>query len=108
MSGVAHTVSVLRGNIYLSHETCETYFPDVQCVALVQRDDAVAIMPLIRESGGGLLLKVRNSLGDRVIHAQEFFRDKGLLEDFEERRLPVRWSSELAALMLANLPKVGD
>ena len=99
-------VTVVRGNLYLSREICETYLLDIEAIALLDREDKVLIVPLTPESGGGLLLKVRNARGDRVIHAQEFFRDKGYLEDFETRIFPLNWSQESAALVLYNLPKV--
>ena len=102
---VQPTVSVLRGNIYLTREICETYLPAVQSVALIVRDEMLLIMPLIQESAGGLILKVRNSRGDRVIQAQEFFREKEFAEDFQNQNIPVRWSSEWAALALIGLRK---
>ena len=98
-------VTVARGNLYLIRETCEGFLPGVQAVALLDRQDRVLIVPLTPESGGGLLLKIRNARGDRVIHAQEFFREKGYLEDFVERSFPLEWSDELAALVLQNLTK---
>ena len=104
-TGPAHIASVARGNIYLSLETCNTYLRGLQSVALISREDKVLIMPLIPESGGGLLLKVRNARGDRVIHAQEFFREKGYVEDFQERAVAIHWSSEAAALVVSGIPK---
>ncbi len=62
-------------------------------------------MPLTRDSAGGLLLKRRNARGDRVIHAQEFFRTQGYLEDFEAHEVPLRWRDEFAALELVGLPR---
>ena len=99
------TVSVVRGSIYLTREICDAYFPNVHSVALIVRDELVLIMPLIQESAGGLILKVRNLRGDRVIQAQEFFRDKGFEEDFREQNLAVCWSSEWSALALTGLRK---
>jgi hypothetical protein len=96
-------VSVARGNFYLSREICETYLPGVLSVALMVRDEEVMIVPLIGQSAGGLLLKQRNARGDRVIHAQEFFRSRNLPEEFEARTVPVRWSREAAALAVGGL-----
>lgn len=98
-------VTVARGNLYLSRETCESFLPGIQSIALLDREDRVLIVPLTPESGGGLLLKIRNVRGDRVIHAQEFFREKGYLEDFQERIFALDWSDVSAALVLQNLPK---
>jgi len=96
-------VSVARGNFYLSREICETYLPGVLSVALLVRDEEVMIVPLIGQSVGGLLLKQRNARGDRVIHAQEFFRSRNLPEELEARTVPVRWSREAAALVVSDL-----
>lgn len=99
------TVAVARGSIYLTREICDAYFEAIQSVALIVRDDKLLIVPLIQESAGGLILKVRNARGDRVIQAQEFFRDKGFAEDFEEQTIAVSWNSEWAALGLSRLRK---
>lgn len=100
------TVAVARGNIYLTREICDAYFPDMHSVALIVRDDKLLIMPLIQQSAGGLLFKIRNSRGDRVIQAQEFFREKGFAEDFQEQTIAVQWNSEWAALVLADVRSV--
>lgn len=92
-----------RGNFYLPREICEAYLPDAASVALVLRDGEVMIVPLTREAAGGLLLKQRNARGDRVIHAQEFFRNKNLPEEFEARTMPVYWRSDSAALVVDGL-----
>jgi hypothetical protein len=100
------SVTVSKGNLYLSREVCDSHLRGIEAVALLERDGQVMIVPLLPESGGGLLLKIRNAHGDRVIHAQEFFREKGYLEDFEERRFAMRWSAEAAALVIASIPKL--
>jgi len=96
-------VVVARGNFYLSREVCESYLPGIASVALLARDDEVMIVPLTRDSAGGLLLKQRNARGDRVIHAQEFFRSRNLPEQIESRSVPARWSAEAAALIVSGL-----
>ncbi len=95
----------MRGSIYLTREICDVYLPAIECVALIARDEMLLIMPLIQESAGGLILKVRNLRGDRVIQAQEFFRDKEFAEDFQEQNIAVCWSSEWSALALTGLRK---
>lgn len=99
--------TVVRGNVYLLRETCDTYLRGIQSVALLERENRILIVPLIQESAGGLLLKIRNARGDRVIHAQEFFRQNGFVEDFQERNVQVHWSTEAAALVVSNFPKSG-
>lgn len=72
-------------------------------MALLARAEQILIMPLTRESGGGLLLKMRNARGDRIVHAQEFFREQGLLENMQERKVSIHWNEESAALVIADL-----
>jgi hypothetical protein len=96
-------VSIRRGSIHLSRELCDAHLPDVGAVALLARDDAVLIVPLTRQSAGGLLLNVRNARGDRVVHAQEFLRARELAEDFEKRQYPVRWVADLQALAILGV-----
>ncbi|MEW6353795.1 MAG: hypothetical protein AB1469_05800 [Pseudomonadota bacterium] len=97
------TVTVARGNLYLARELCDAYFPGTNSVALLEREGCLLIVPLIAESSGGLLLKVRNARGDRMLHAQEFFRARGYVEDDEERNCPVLWRAEVAALEIMGI-----
>lgn len=96
-------ISIARGNFYLSRATCDAYLPGVVSVALLARDDEVLIVPLTQESVGGLLLKQRNAHGDRVIHAQEFFRNKELPEPGELTAVSAHWSQDSAALVIGGL-----
>ena len=97
-------VTIRSGNIHLSHELCSAHLAEARSVALVAHGEDVLIMPLIQQSAGGMLLKIRNARGDRVLHAQEFLRARGVPEDFEERRFPVRWIAELSALAIMGMP----
>lgn len=101
------TVTVMRGSIQLPRELCERCFPYSATVALLAREGRVLIVPLAPDSAGGLLLKLRNARGDRVVQAQEFFRQHGAVEEFEVRRLSVRWCPEMAALELEGLNAEG-
>lgn len=99
-------VRVARANFYLSREICDAHLAGLHSVALLQHEDRVLIVPLMPGSAGGLLLKLRNGRGDRVIHAQEFFRTHGYLEDFEERHCELRWDAKMAALEVCGLARV--
>lgn len=68
-------------------------------------EDGILVFPLIQDSAGGLMLKIRNAQGDRIIHAQEFFRNHDYVEQFEERHCDVRWLSDRAALLVAGVPR---
>ena len=101
----ADAVGVAGGNLYLSRETCAAHLPGAASVALLHRDGRLWIVPLAPDSAGGLLLKVRNARGDRVVHAQEFFRQHGFAEDFAEVRCAARWDAAAAALVVDDVPK---
>lgn len=94
-------MTIARGNLYVPLEVYETYFDGIESVALMPHEEGVLLIPLIQQSAGGLLLKIKNLRGDRVIHAQEFWRQHGNSEDFAERVCLVRWISDRAALLLA-------
>ena len=99
------SAGVSAGDLHLSREACARYLPGIESVALLSREERVLVVPLTRESGGGLLLKVRNARGDRVIHAQEFFRNHGYAEDFTPRRVTLRWDESAAALVLTGIAR---
>ncbi|MES2957643.1 MAG: hypothetical protein V4792_05610 [Pseudomonadota bacterium] len=99
------SAGVAAGNLHLSREACGRYLAGIESVALLDRDGQLLILPLTRESGGGLLLKVRNARGDRVIHAQEFFRNHGYRETFAPRHVPMHWDEAAAALVLTGLER---
>lgn len=93
-------VKIARGNIYIPHETYETYLKHIEAVALLPHEKGFLIFPLIQQSAGGLLLKIKNLQGDRVIHAQEFFRTNDYAETFEETICETVWESERHAILI--------
>jgi hypothetical protein len=97
-----HQISIARGNIYLSREVCDLYFKGIENVALLAHEAGLLIIPLVQDAAGGSLLKVKNLRGDRVIHAQEFWRQQGYSEEFEERFYSVRWEANRAALFVSG------
>jgi len=103
-AGPGLETTIRCGNIYLSRELCGAHLAGAHSIALVAHGEGVVIVPLIQQSAGGVLLKVRNARGDRVLHAQEFLRARGVPEDFEERRFLVRWVPELSALAIIGVP----
>jgi hypothetical protein len=90
-------VVVKRGSVYLTRETCERYFPGLESVILLRRDNDLVIMPVRHAAGGGHILKLRNSAGDRVVNAADFFRQNGL-EDTVELHLQAFWCAKQAGL----------
>ena len=97
----ALTVTVKRGSLYLDRAVYDRYFPGLEAVVLIRRDDDLLILPVRHAASGGYLLKLRNGAGDRVATAPDFFREHGFAEA-EEHCLPVVWSSEKAALLAAG------
>ena len=97
-----YQISIARGNIYLPLEVCDVYFQGIENVALLAHEAGLLIIPLMQNAAGGSLLKVKNLRGDRVVHAQEFWRQHGYNEEFEERIFPVRWESKRAALLVSG------
>jgi len=85
-----------NGNLYLDSELYETYFSAINSVVLLKKDATFLLMP-VQQAGGGLLFKIKNAKGDRIVHAIEFFQQHGI-EVEEEKVLDVEWSAELAAL----------
>jgi len=96
-------IKVARGNIYIPHETYEVYLKNIEAVALLSHENGILLIPLITDSAGGLLLKIKNLRGDRIVHAQEFFRFNNYLEEFEEKLYEVKWESERAALLIIDV-----
>ncbi len=98
------TVTLARGGLYLSRQLCERYFAGLETVILLWRSEDLWIMPVRHAAAGGYLLKRRNRLGDRLIHAPDFLREHGF-DDLSEREFSVRWDDAHAALIaeLANL-----
>lgn len=93
-------VSIGRGNIYIPLETYEKYLKAIEAVALLPHEKGVLLYPLIGPASGGLLLKIKNLRGDRVVHAQEFFRNNDFAEFAVEKAFDVAWQSETHALLI--------
>jgi len=85
-----------NGNLYLDSGLYDTYFSSINSVVLLKKDALFLLMP-VQQAGGGLLLKIKNARGDRIIHAMEFFQQHGIEMD-EEKVLDAEWNAELAAL----------
>ncbi len=92
-------IHIRQGNMYIDASLSKRYFPNLQHIVLLKRDNQILILPVHHEGGGGLLLKVRNARGDRVIHAQEFFREHGF-DDSSDRLIPVSWDDAMAGLIV--------
>lgn len=83
--------------MYLGADVYHTYFADINSVILLERTPDILIMPVQQQGAGGLLLKIKNLKGDRVVNASEFFHSVGVSHS-EDRLFCVQWSSEYSAL----------
>jgi hypothetical protein len=94
---------IARGSFYLNRELCDLYLPRIEAIAPLSRDGRVYLLPLLGTAAGGLLLKLRNARGDRVVHALEFLRSVGVDADAPERLVVVSWASDLGGLLLEGI-----
>lgn len=94
------TVTVRRGSLYISRAVYDRFFAGVEAVILLRRDDDLLVLPVRHAAGGGYLLKLRNSVGDRVAQAGDFFQAHGI-GDEAKLALPVVWDESVAGLCAA-------
>jgi hypothetical protein len=99
------SITVKRGSLYLAREVYDRYFPELDSVILLRRDNDLLILPVRHAASGGYLLKLRSAAGDRVVSAPDFFREQGI-EDDQEFSLTVTWSPEKAALCAMDVFKL--
>jgi hypothetical protein len=102
-----HCVRIVRGSIYLDRELYELYLARSTSLAALWREGQAWLLPLQSDSAGGLILKIRNLQGDRVVHAPEFLGSAGFDADAAARDVPVRWVSAMAGLLLEIGPQAG-
>ncbi|MGF1510902.1 MAG: hydrogenase maturation protease [Myxococcota bacterium] len=84
-----------QGSIRISVAVYEAYFDGREGALLMERDGEMWIVP-VDQADGGVLVKQRNRVGDRVIDAREFFALRRI--EAAHGHLPARWDSELGAL----------
>ncbi|MEM1264338.1 MAG: hypothetical protein AAGH76_18200 [Pseudomonadota bacterium] len=94
-----HTVAICNGNIYIDAPLYRRYFSGIDSVAVLAKDGDIALMPIHNSGAGGLMLKIRNADGDRVVHAREALEFAGVAESQELRTVPA-WDSDIAALRI--------
>ncbi len=92
-------ISFRDGRLYVSRATSESYFRGSSAVALLREGGDLLVLPVRHAAAGGYILKIRNSAGDRVVTAPDFFRTEGIAETVDWDGT-ARWSEERAALAL--------
>ena len=96
-----HTIRIANGSLYLDNTLYETYFHSIDSVILLNKPPNILIMPVQQSGAGGLLMKIRNSAGDRVVSIVDFLENYGFKLQ-EEVIIPVIWSRADAALTFDN------
>ena len=94
-------VGLRGGSLYLDAATFDRFLSAREAVTLVRRDNDLYIIPLQDSALGGYLCKRRTAAGDRVVHAEDFFREHDL-DDARDRILDVAWRDDVAALVITG------
>jgi hydrogenase maturation protease len=92
-------IRIRGGNLYIDNELCKRFFTGIETIALLKRETGFLVMPVFNQASGGRLLKVRNSIGDRVVTATDFLQECGLTDEIE-RSYAANWDSGAAALFV--------
>ncbi len=72
----------------MSCDVYDRYFTGLETVILLRRGQDLCILPVKHAAAGGYLLKLRNKVGDRVVHAPDFFREHGIDENDQRSNCP--------------------
>lgn len=95
------TLTIKDGALYIPSGVYSKFFAGLQTVILLRREDDLYVLPVRHVAAGGYLLKVRNSAGDRIVDAPDFFREQAI-RDGSSRELSALWSDRHGALVAAN------
>lgn len=95
------TLTVKEGALYIASDVYSQFFAGLESVILLRREDDLYVLPVRHAGAGGYLLKIRNSVGDRVVNAPDFFREQGL-SDLSSCELSAAWSDRHGALVAVN------
>jgi hypothetical protein len=76
MPDASGSVQLRDGRLHIASEVYERAMPGCPALVLLVRDGQWWLLPLFG-GAGGLQIKIRNARGDRVVEAQEFFRQQG-------------------------------
>lgn len=88
-----------RAYLILPAEIAEKYFPTDNLVAL-ERGGNLWLLPVNNKASGGLLLKRRNSKGDRAVLLVEILAEEKLREKNKAGIYAAHWDSQAAALLV--------
>ena len=91
------TVKIHDGKIYLSNIVYETYFKNIQSIVFLEREKNIYLLPVNQAGGSGLLLKIINAKGDRVINVPEQLLGLGI-DEVKEYICSVKWDATISGL----------
>ncbi len=94
-------MAIRRGSLHLGRAAYARHFDGLQAVVLLRDGPDLLVLPVRHAAAGGYVLKLRNSAGDRVVAAADFFRANGIADE-EARELSARWDEQHAALRAAS------
>jgi len=94
-------VRIQAGRLYIDAATFTHFLDQRSAVTLVRRANDLYIVPLLDSTFGGYLCKHRTLAGDRVVDAEDFFRDHGF-DDTSEHHFEAAWRPDVAALVVTE------
>jgi hypothetical protein len=94
-------VRIADGRLYLSQAAFEQHFTGSGGVVLLRDGSDLMVLPVRQAAAGGYLAKMRNSAGDRVVVAPDFFRAQGVPDDMTWQG-HTAWSDRSAALVCSG------
>ena len=90
------SVTLKNGNLYIDSTVYDTYLKSADSVVLINKDAKCYLMP-VQQMAGGLLMKIMNAKGDRVINAVEFLQSNHI--DISSTKIvDVTWDQTYSAL----------
>lgn len=100
------SITIKGGKIYLSVEMYDTYFAGRDSAALIKWQGDLLLLPVVSQAQGGLLIKITNLRGDRVVDAVDVLRRLDV-SDAKTFVCSAQWSSEMSGLVL-QIPDAGS
>lgn len=91
-------IHIEGGRVYLRRAAFERHFTGSGGVILLREGQDLMVLPVHQAAAGGYLAKMRNSAGDRVVVAPDFFRAQGVPDDMRWHGQSA-WSEGPAALV---------
>lgn len=95
-------ITIKQGKLYLDSELYNLYFAGRETAALIEREGKLLLLPIFSQAQGGLLIKIINARGDRLVDGVDILRRMNL--DCQTLTCNISWSSDMAGLLI-ELPE---